>query len=200
MSKRTIALIIGLFLLTALLTYVAVNQQAPKQTQAPATVVSPKDTVLTIVPVAAATPSAASSKSAEVNIATGKNKVTAVQLELSYDVKVLTDVDIIAGTFFENPATLVKDINEETGRIFFATAINPGENGVTGNGVIAKITYRTLATSSATTTIRFLPQTQVAAEGETISVLKQAVDGVLTLEPSAQMTPQPTNVGTSSAQ
>ena len=128
MSKRTIALIIGLFTVTAILVLIAVynNPTAKKPQQTPVVTVSPKQTILSISAAPLATSSATSSSSANVNILTGKNKVTVVQLDLSFDPKAIGNVDITAGDFFKNAGVLIKDINQEKGQISYVLGINPG--------------------------------------------------------------------------
>ena len=201
MSKRTIALIIGLFAITAILVLIAIYGSPAKKPQpAPVATVSPKQTVLSISADQLATSSAMSSSSANVNILTGKNKVTVLQLELSFDPKAIGNVDITAGDFFKNAGVLIKDINQEKGLISYVLGISPGQSGVMGQGIVAKISYESRATSSATTTIKFLPKTLVTAEGIATSVLKQAVNGTLKIEPKAMLTPIPTiSSGTPSA-
>ncbi len=124
MSKKTIALIISLFVITVVLIILAVYPVTQRTTVSiPAPVVeSNAETVLSFAPPMVSTASAISTASAEAflmdtTILTGKNKVSAVQLELSYDPEALVNVDIEPGDFFTNPVVLLEDIDTEQGRI-----------------------------------------------------------------------------------
>ena len=207
MSKRTIALIIVLFVITVALIVLAVYPITRKTTVSitPTPTASVAQTVLVFAPPtiaslsATATTSATPTYSMDVNVLTGRNKITAVQLELSYDPKALANVDITPGSFFNNPTALLKTIDKELGRISYALVITPGESGRSGTGTVAILTFKSLLATGEKTTIRFLPKTQVAAEGVAISVLKSSIDSTFTggmmTTPSAKL-----NTSTNSAQ
>lgn len=114
----------------------------------------------------------ASPSAVNIQINTKKNKVTAVQLELSYDPTLLTDVNIIPGPFFTSPSVLLKEI--KNGTILYSLGVAPGSSGKKGKGIIATVTFRINSTKSTITPLLFLPKTMVAADGETKSVLKSA--------------------------
>lgn len=181
MSKKTIALIISLFVITVVLIILAVYPVTQKTTVSitpPPAVKSPAETVLSFTPPVVSTASAISTASAatysmDTVISTGTNKVNAVQLELVFDPEALVNVDIAPGDFFTNPVVLLKNIDTEQGRISYALAIAPGGNGKQGTGVVAILTFKS---GGETTTVRFLPKTQVAAEGIQTSVLKSTID------------------------
>lgn len=178
MSKKTIALIIALFVVTVALIILAVypvTQQTSVSIPAP-TVESNAETVLSFAPPMVST-SSATTYTMDVIILTGKNRVNAVQLELSYDPEDLVNVDISPGDFLINPTVLLKNVDAKQGRISFALAIAPGENGKQGKGKIATLTFK--AATTIPTTIKFLPKTQVAAEGIQASVLKSSADGII---------------------
>jgi hypothetical protein len=112
--------------------------------------------------------------STDVLISSGNNKTTAVQLEISYDPKVLTNVDIKPSTFFNSPVILLKNIDTVNGRISYALAYDPSQTAVGGNGTVATITFSTIAgTTTTQTTIDFEPKTAATAIGYAESVLKQ---------------------------
>lgn len=138
---------------------------------------------------AAASPSAVKVSQSEVGkyslpilIDTGINKVSTVQLELAFDPDVLTDVSISPAEFFENPVILINQIDEVNGRISYALSVSPsasesGKNdfaarGRQGKGSLATLTFQTNLRPGTTTTISFLPKTQVEAEGLGQSALK----------------------------
>ncbi len=177
MSKKTIALIIALFAITVLLIVLAifpVTQRTNVSITPTPIIKNVAETVLAFAPPVA---SGSATYTMDVNILTGRNRANAVQIELSYDPKVLLSVDIKPGDFFTTPAVLLKNVDVEQGRISFALAVGPGQNGKQGTGTIAILSFRS-ATESATT-IRFLPKTQVAAEGIQTSVLKSSIDSTI---------------------
>ena len=123
MSKRTLFLIFALFVITFVLLIITLyNPSNPK----PAPIVTvPKESVEQTIlsfgqPVATSSSSVTSlTYSLPITITTGKNKVTAVQLEMQYDPQVLTNVSITPSVFFKNPEILLSQIDEKTGRITF---------------------------------------------------------------------------------
>lgn len=183
MSKKTIALIIALFAITVGLIVLAVfpvTQKTSVSIIPTPTINNNAQTVLAFAPPQVSTTSAVSSSSAtylmDVTILTGKNRVNAVQLELSYDPKALANVDVTAGDFFTNPVILLKNIDQAAGRISFAIAVAAGERGRQETGTIAVLKFSSLTNAQEKTTIKFLPKTQVAAEGIQTSVLKSTID------------------------
>jgi len=117
--------------------------------------------------------------SSDVVISTGKNKVTAVHLEISYDPKVLTNVDIKPGTFFNSPVVLSKKTDKVNGIITYDLAVSLGQSGVLGTGTVATLSFSTVTgTTVASTPINFLSTTAAVAIGYSQSVLKTST-GVL---------------------
>ena len=115
-------------------------------------------------------------------INTHQNTVNAVQLELSYDPSVLTDVTITPGTFFASPLQLVKDVDVVNGRISYALGTQPKDKGLQGTGVVAQITFQiNPAAKGPTTMLKFLPKTLIAGQGINPSVLKSTTNGTIML-------------------
>ena len=187
MSKKTIALIISLFVITVVLIILAVypvTQKTSVSITPPPTIESQAETVLSFAQPVISTASAISTTSAttysmDTLISTGTNRVNAVQLELSYNPESLFNVDIEPGDFFTNPVVLLKNIDTEQGRISYALAIAPGQSGKQGTGVVAVLTFRSFVPAGGSTTVSFLPKTQVAAEAIQTSVLKSTIDTTL---------------------
>src|SRR5687767_6354561 len=109
MSARTLTLIVTLCVITGALLFVALT---PKQSAPSLPAMAPSPTpaaqsTLSILP----NPASVSSPSGSVDVVldSGTNKATAVQLELSYDPKVLSNVDITPGNFFDNAIVLLKE-------------------------------------------------------------------------------------------
>ncbi|MDO8728936.1 MAG: cohesin domain-containing protein, partial [bacterium] len=116
-----------------------------------------------------------------IKISTVNNKVTVVQLELSYDPKILTDVKVNTGTFFANPFIPINQVNEKDGRISYAISINPQDTGRQGNGLLATLTFQTQTSASQSTRIVLLPKSLVVAEGTDRSVLKATTSAQFTV-------------------
>lgn len=199
MSKRTLFLIFALFVITAVLLVLALYTPSnPKPVQ---TVIAPKESVeQTVLSFGSLSASASSSinqsalqtYSLPINIATGKNKVTAVQLELQFDPKVLTNVVVTPGLFFKNPVVLLNQIEVKTGRISYAFGIGLQDQPYAGKGLVATLTFRALSGVPQPTAILFLPKTLVTAQDINQSVLKTTNSATFTLgivpstTPSAQ--------------
>lgn len=175
MSKRTLGLIIALIAITAVLVTIALSPQKPT--------VKPQPAIPTPTPVAQTTLTlspnplviSSSSASVDVNINTQENEATAVQLELSFDPKMLTVTDITPASYFEKPIVLFKKINNQDGKISYAIAIPPSGTPKKGIGTVAKINIRSLMTAGQQTQITPLPKTMVTASGISPSVLKEAL-------------------------
>lgn len=172
--RKTILLIIFLALVTLALLYVAVssktNKPSPNQTQSVNSEAA--QTTLEISPNLIKDATSSAYKTV-VYINTGQNKVTSVQLELSFDPGVLTKVDISPGTFFDNPNIFLKTIDEANGRISYAIGVLPGQNGIFGKGILANINFSTLPSlKNISTSINFEPKTQVSGENSSVSILK----------------------------
>ncbi len=106
---------------------------------------------------------------ADILINTQGNKVTAVQLEMTYDPQVLGNVDIKPGPFFTNPTELLK--KTDGGKISYALGVGLGQKGVSGNGIVATISFTKLA-NTGKTSINFASKSLVSAEGVIQSVLR----------------------------
>jgi hypothetical protein len=180
MSKRTLILIIFLTVLTAFFVYLAVSQNSlPQPTQNTQTNVIP-----TTKPSQAFTTLALQSQTPTLVAVTidthgKKNKVTAVQLELSYDPQKVSGVTVTPGKFIGTTTPLINRIDEKQGRITYALAIQPSGKGVTGSGTVATISFQPRGTG--TMELKVLPTTLVTAEGVSESVLRQATGTTITL-------------------
>lgn len=193
-SKKTLGLIIGLFIVTGILLYMAVaptlktNKPSQTQTIVP-TPTSAAQSILAFSPASvAATPGVPSTVAIE--LTTGNNNVRAVQIELSYDPTALSNVSIKGGTFFPNATELIPaSVNTRTGRISYAIGVPTPKKGT---GTVAMLTFTPHLTttgvsatpSAATTTqITFTPLSKVAASGIGPSVLKTSSNLVVTVAP-----------------
>lgn len=107
-----------------------------------------------------------------IKITTGTNKVTAVQLELQFDPKVLNNVSIAPGSFFPKPVVLLNKIDAKSGRISYALGISPQDQAILGQNSVAVLTFESFNQIPTQTSIQFLPKSLVTAEGVQESVLK----------------------------
>ncbi len=146
--------------------------QIPTATPIP----NPIQTSLTVssTPIKLSTPSAYST---DIIINTGQDMVNKVQLELSYDPKILSKVDVTTGSFFSNPQILLKNIDPINGRISFAIGVQDGNTGQIGQGIVAKLMF-TETQKNATTSVTLLPKSEVSADGISQSVLKTSINGL----------------------
>lgn len=204
MPKKTLALISGLVLVTIVLFIIALRagqqQQAPSVPQssqmAHQTPPVPAHTVLKLGPNPLSV-GPGQEGSVNVNINTSDNDVTAVQLELGYDPRIVSNVKITPGPLFTNPVILIDKNNPSEGRYTYAFGITPNDQPVKGNGVVATITFTTSASSiGKKTQIGLLPTSLVTARGVAQSVLKTSTGTVLTVSSTgAAAAPIKYNVG-----
>lgn len=186
MNKQTFALLSFLVLVTAVLVFLAVSQPSEKTqvTPQPTTVVAQPtpsliQTVLSLSPGAVEVSSAAGS--VDVIIDSANNNVTGVQLELSYDPAVLTNVALSPASFFETPSVLINRVDAKNGKISYAIVIPPTGTAKKGAGNVAKINFDVKKGATGSTQIQFLPKSIVTAEGLGYSVLKSTSDATVVI-------------------
>lgn len=202
MSKRTLALILGLIILTLVLLSVALTPLFKKSPEVP-TQPSPEGATATPTPPAYTTinlspnpVTISQTGTVDVVIDTKINEVTAVQLEVAYDPAYITAVSLKPGSFFPSPVELLNTIDKETGRITYALGITPAQSPVSGTGTVATITFQKNPTApSSQTQVDLLPKTLVTQQGIGASVLKSAVGTTIILQnnPAVSQIPQDVN-------
>ncbi|HUW21629.1 MAG TPA: cohesin domain-containing protein [Candidatus Bathyarchaeia archaeon] len=107
-----------------------------------------------------------------IKVDTGQNTAAAVKIALKFDPEVLEVIDLIPSDFFQPPLILEKKTNNVAGTIFVTLACPP-EQPKQGSGNLFLVNYKVKEISSKkTTTVEFLPQTEIAAIKEQGSVLK----------------------------
>jgi hypothetical protein len=188
MSKRTLFLIFALFLITFVLLIIALGQPNTPAYKITPTITAPQEpvaqTILSFEKPIIATSSSVSilNYSLPIDISTGENKVTTIQLELQYDPDVLIDVVATSGSFFANPTVFIDKIDLKAGRISYAIGVNPKEKGVSGEGIVANLTFSVKNTRNIRkTSIEFLPKTFATINDTGKSVLKKASIGEFTV-------------------
>jgi hypothetical protein len=118
-----------------------------------------------------------------VEISTAENQVTGVQIDLSYDPKILTNVEIATGTFFTNPTVLLKKIDTVKGIVSYTLFADQNPKSASGKGTVATLTFSVIpGTKTAFTKINFLPTTEAVGLGQFESVLKQTTGTNLTVK------------------
>lgn len=119
-------------------------------------------------------------KGAETYIAiivnTNEDLVSAVEIMLSYDPKIIEVVDITEGSFFDNPNVLEKTINQIKGSVTYTIG---GLKAKQGEEAIVKLKMKGLKKGKSTLN---LEGSQVAAVQKNSSVLKETVPGKIVVE------------------
>lgn len=167
--KRTILLIaILVFSVSALL---ALSLQTGQKSKEAAVQPSRAETTLALT--APRIASGSGILTSDVVINTRGNKVTAVQLELSYNPKKLGYFSAATGKFFPKGTELLNKIDTENGKITYALGAGLGQKGIMGQGIVATLTFSRLV-STGTAEIKFDPKSLVTEEGNAQSVLQRA--------------------------
>lgn len=191
-SKRTIGLILMLIIVATALLLAAISQNQYKNQKNKTVSLKPSPTItqrFTLLsfspnPVIVSQKQTASPSAVDIVINTNQQKISGVQLEISYDPKKLTNVSITPSTFFPDPIVLIKEINNKEGVITFALSIQPTGIQRAGKGVVAQMKFNHTLTTGEKTQITFLPKTLVTALGISSSVLKQITTAVVMFQDS----------------
>ena len=172
------------FLLPLLFLFIASSRSGKKQEQAanPTPVVANLVTPTPSYLVSLLSFRQESATSAAIVLDTGNKDVTAVQLEVSFDPMILTNITVKPGSFFEKAYVLLSNIDYNAGSIFYAVVMPPDGMPKHGVGTVARIYYTFNSGAINPTILKFLPRTKVAAAGIDQSVLKQAES--ITVAPS----------------
>ncbi len=180
---KTIILIIALVLATIGLVYLAVSSSTVKEEKQQTSVTKDSLVYAQTEIRFADTPyettnevTFAKEYNLDANVTTGNNKITAVQFELTYDPKALTNVDIKLGNLNKEWTELIKKIDPVNGTITYAVGIALGQRGISGTGSIATLTFNKVYGFKGETKIRFQPKAQTTAEGISKSVLRKTVN------------------------
>jgi hypothetical protein len=190
MPKKTLALISGLVVVTIVLFIIALR--AGQQTSAPSipqnvqppTPMVPSHTVLQVGP-NPLTIAPGQLGHADIMMNTSDNDVTAVQLEIGYDPRIISNVKVTPGAMFTNPVVLIDKNNPTTGRYTYAFGITPNAQAVKGSGVVATVTFTPVyGAAGKQMQLGLLPTSLVTARGVAQSVLKSTSGTVLTVSGS----------------
>lgn len=179
MSRKTIALISGLVLLTIVLVALAVKTSQPSsQTSPTAQNESNPTTAVEAKTMLYMAPATVTGNTASVNVGLDSqdNEITAVQMEISYDPKVLSFVSVTPSSLFAQGVPLINTVDRKNGRISYAVGLSPQQVSTphTGKIDVATLEFTKIgsASGSTSTEIQFLPKSLVSARGVAQSVLK----------------------------
>lgn len=203
MSKKTLALILTLLLLTIILIGVALTtrntktanteQPTTQEQQEPTPTPDMAKTTLKLTP-NPVYPDTGSTSATTVNVEidTGENNVSAVQLEIQYDPAVLTNMKVLPGDFFTNPNVLpVGGVDIQKGTITYALGPSNIRESKSGTGVVATLQFVPRAAAGVTETeITLLDKSLVTQFGQAESVLKEVQSTRVVLPLTNQRTPQ----------
>lgn len=174
--NQTPLLILLLAILTGFLVIIAIAPKRPSITPPPSQkqeIVTPAETVLNFENTSLPT---SGQQTVNVIANSGSNKVTGVQLELSFDPKLISGVTVTKGAFIPEPVELLNKVDATNGRITYVVGVPIGGSGVQGRGIVATISYTEIGAKGTLSEIKFLPKTLVAIEGYSSSALKSSSD------------------------
>lgn len=178
MPRKTLALIVGLVLVTIILFIIALRtgQDAGKTGDGTTMQPSPTPHVVSVLMLDPNPVAVVSGKQGEVNVilTPSYNKVTAVQLEIQYDPLMVSDVEVEPGPLFPNAVVLINTNDVETGTITYAFGISPSQKPVVTAGLVAKLTFTARGVIGKQSQIIIQPTSLVTAQGVADSVLSSA--------------------------
>lgn len=206
MSIRTLLLIIFLGVITTILLWVAFTTQPQKQnttiSQKPLASLTPTPTpakaTLIFLPNSVSL-SASQSASFDIQLDSAGNTVTSVQLEISYNPAVLTNVQVQAPEATKNlfsPIQLItlRNVDRKNGEISFGFTIPRAAKAQKQSGVIATVSFTANSPTQALSTLLFLPKTLVTQQGSNESILGDSLPATILIKG-----PLPTQSATASA-
>lgn len=183
MSKKTIILLITLALVTIILALIAAMPYLQKTSPIiPTPTILPTPTpiahsILTLSPNTLSISS--NSGSVDVNIDTTIDKVTGVEVNLSFDPKVISNVKLTPSTFFEKTMVLRNEVSQKDGTLSYIIVIPLTEKGKIGQGTVATISFNNNLLAGQQTNLTFLPKTEITAQGIDGSVLKESTGATI---------------------
>lgn len=135
-------------------------------------------TTLSIDPNTISVPNSQAAKTTNANVVinTNQNNITAVEFEIQYDPKVLSNVKVTPGTFFPNPLVLRNTIDTTKGIIHYAIAIQVTGTPQNGTGTVATISFRTTPNTQQQSQLTFTDNTIVAGQEGVNSLLNSSQD------------------------
>lgn len=111
----------------------------------------------------------------DILIDTGENTINFVQIKLSFNPKVISELSFARGSIFKNDDVLQNHMDTEKGTATFIIALPKNHNGIKGRQVIATVSFKTILRDGDTTPLSFKEETLVTSDQYTSSVLKQTI-------------------------
>ena len=203
MSKKTIALIISLVVLTAALLTVALTAKQPIGTSSELTSTKQEENIPTPTPPAqtimSLSPSSLSATTGlnevDVILDAGNNTISTAQIELAYDPKLVYNVKITPGEYIKNAREYINQNDTTTGRFSYAIGVFLNQEVGKGKGVFAKITFNARPATLLTkeTELTLLSKSAANQPGVSASVLKETQGAKIILPTNGATSPiQPT--------
>ena len=185
-SRNYKSILIGLLSLGAIAYYAISHLPQATPIGINEVAVSPSTVTLFLPTTISATPGV--DASADIMINTGGAKVTAVQVELTYDVAKLSTPTIVQGDFLTDKlgAPTIKD-----GLISFDYVVPLQSEGKGGEGKLATLKFKAKSSDSQ---LSFTGKTMVAAQGTNSNVLSSATGSNIVL--SSTINDQPSTIST----
>lgn len=106
-----------------------------------------------------------------------KNKdIDAVQLEIGFDPRVLSNVQFSPQDMLRDTLLLKETDDLQQGRIFYAAAVHPNKLMIRGKGILGTLTFSVIPGVEGITTVSFLPRTKLTSQGIEQSILHSATE------------------------
>ncbi len=188
-ANKTPLLIVVLAVLTGILVMVALSpnkSSAPSPTGSQQAEVTPQEATLTF----GNATSSGSINTVDVILNTGNSTVTAVQLEMSFDPKMISNVSLKKGDFVADWDELTPTkIDYANGRISYVLGVPLNGGSVKGSGSVASITFTEAGAKGQQVEIKMLPKSLVSIEGYSGSSLKSTSDFMKVIGTPSSATP-----------
>lgn len=119
---------------------------------------------------------------AEIFMGASENQVTSVHLEMGYDPKVFSVVEVKGDDFLGNRKVSINNVDKVTGTITFEVNIDTSATPpIMGSDAIAEIKLRPLTKSVKQSELTFLPGTKIVAENISGNAIVKMENGLVNL-------------------
>lgn len=193
MPRKTLVLILSLFVLSIVLFAFAIRQNTQPITTPPKPTPSiitptkrPDEAKLFFTPDPAIV-----DKNGRVTLTlylqTTIKQITGVNLSLTYNPKDLNFLSLEQIDILKNTTVIFSDVDKQKGVINYTLGITPQQTPLDGNGNIATLTFtKRAATKAEKTIVTFFENTIISARGQKDLVLKNHEDAIVKLSSTAE--------------